>query len=103
VPRAIGRAVDHREAGQAAAQSQHEIAGNPLRRGEREDGIGIGIVPERCGKGDIEAGAGEINRHIERIAGAGDAESAITAAHQLNDRFSDRDDAGLRLAHGAAR
>ena len=103
VARAVGLAVDHREAGQAAAQSQHEIAGNPLRRGEREDGIGIGIVPERRRKGDIEAGAGEINRHVERVAGAADAESAITAAHQLDDRFSHRDDAGLLLAHGAAR
>jgi hypothetical protein len=59
--------------------------------------------PRARSQGEIEPGAGEINRHVEGVAGAADAESAIAAAHQLDDRFSDGDDAGLLLAHGAAR
>ena len=103
VARAVGVTVDHRETGQPAAQSRHEIAGDALRRGKREDRIGIGIVPERRRKGDIDPGAGEINRHVEGIAGAADAKSAIAATHQLDDRFSDRDYTGLLLTHSAAR
>src|SRR5262249_36306636 len=45
--RAAGLAVDHREAGEPAAHAQHEIARHPFGGGEREDRIGIGIVPER--------------------------------------------------------
>ena len=95
--------VDHSEAGQAAAHSQHQIAGNTLRRRKGEDRVGIGIIPQRRRKGGIDPGTGEIDRHVEGVARAADAEAAVAAADELDDRFSDRDRAWPLLAHGAAR
>jgi hypothetical protein len=103
VTRSGGIRVDHGEARQAAAHSQHQIAGNTLRRGKREDHVGIGIISQRRRKGGIEPGTGEIDRHVEGVAGAADAEAAVAAADEFDDRFSDRDRAWPLLAHGAGR
>ena len=51
------------------------------------------VIAKRGGEGDVDAGAGEIDCHIEGIAATGEAETAVAAAHELDSRLSDGDDA----------
>src|SRR5262249_50695420 len=84
-----------------AARAQHEVAGDALRGGERQDRVRIGIIAERGRKRGVDAGAGEIDRHVEAIAGAADAETAVAAADELDQSFSHRHHAGPLLTHGS--
>ena len=80
-----GRAVfNEGQSRQPAGNAQDEVPGNALGGGERHDAVGIGIVSERGGKTDIDAGAGEIDGGIERVAAAGEREPAVGAARQLD-------------------
>src|SRR6266576_5124792 len=72
-----------------------------LRGGERQDRLRIGIIPERGRKRSVDAGAGEIDRHVEAIAGAADAETAVPAADEFDQSFAHRHHAGPLLAHGS--
>ena len=66
-----GTVLDKTQARQPARHAQHEVRGNPFGGGERHDAVRIGVVTERCGECDIDAGAGEINGGVECVAAAG--------------------------------
>ncbi len=100
VPQAGRIGVDHGEAGEAAAHPQHQVARYALGRGERENGLGIGIIAERGRERGVDARAREVDRDVEGIAGAADAEAAVAAADEFDHRLPDRDGAGSLLAHG---
>jgi len=46
---------------------------------QRDDAVGIRIVPDRGGKTDVETGARQIDRSVESVAPAGRRESAVAA------------------------
>ena len=97
--RAGGIGVHQRQARQAPARAQHEIAGNALGGRERQDRFGIRVIAERRRKAGIDARAGEIDGDIESVAGTADAEAAVAAAHEFDDCFPDRDYAVSLFAH----
>src|SRR5262249_50949636 len=63
------------------------------------DVIGIGVVAERGGIGDVDAGARQINRGVESVAAARHAEPAVAAARQFDHDLANRNHTGFRVGH----
>jgi hypothetical protein len=103
-PRATRVVVDEAEARNAAAHAQDEVAADVLGRRQCQDAVRVGVVAERGREGDLGAGAREVDRGVERVAAAADAEASVVAARELDHDVADRDHAGalarlsLRLA-----
>jgi hypothetical protein len=94
-----GRTVfNEAQSRQPSGHAQHEMPGNTFGGGKRHDALGIGIIAKRRGEGHINAGAGEINGGIERIAAAGQCEPAVGPARQFDQYLAHADGAGP-LAH----
>jgi hypothetical protein len=90
---------DQIEPGHAVSNTQHEIAGDPFGPGHLSDCGGIWIVAQRRRIGDVDPGAGKIDRGIERVATEGEAITTVAPARQLHHHLADGYDTGLRLGH----
>jgi hypothetical protein len=85
--------------GKPARRAQDQIAVDAFRGGERQYRLRIRIVADcRC-KCDRSACASKIDRCVEGVATAGDAEAAVAAAGELDHHLADRDNASALFVH----
>src|SRR5580693_5827393 len=95
-------ALDKAQTRRAASDAQHEVGRNSFSSGERQNAFRIGIIADGGGEANVDAGAREIDRRVERVPAAGEREPAVGSALQFDQHFADTNRArsfGFLLTH----
>ncbi len=100
-PLAVRAGVDDGRARQPASDSQHQVARRTFRRRQRHQGVRIWVVPNGGRQRRPGAGARQIDRDVEGIAARGDAETAVAATYELDERLADTHHLGNQFGHAA--
>ena len=86
---AIGVGLDQIEPRGAVRHAHDQLGANSFGRRQRQQRVGIGIIAERGRERGVDPGPGEIDRHVESVAGTADGEAAVAAAGEFDRRLAD--------------
>ena len=73
------------EGWQSSRRPKHKLGGKPLSGSQSDNTVGIRIIAKNGREGDIDAGAGEIDRRAKGIATTRKREPSIRAARDSID------------------
>ena len=102
-PFAFAVGVGQSQRRKPARRAQDQIGGDAFGGGQRQNRVGKRIVAQRGREGDRHAGARQIDRGVEGVAGARQREAAVGAARKLDDRLADADRAFAGFGHALPR